>query len=74
MANPPRAPRSLQAWPCQSICVWVATGEVWAADEGQPMAVIGCAGCGSEWVRSEAWTPIDAGGVVPGEVVAERAK
>ncbi len=38
--------------------------------DGLPL--FGCAGCGSEWVRSEAWTPAQADGTVPPAVQAER--
>ncbi len=68
------APRALQTWPCQSVCGWRSTGEVWAAPPQEAeLAVFKCQGCGSEWVRTEPWTPIDATGVVPEEVAAERA-
>ena len=73
-APAPRTPRAVEAWPCQSVCVWRATGEVWAPErtDEAPLRVFACAGCGSEWVRTEPWTPIDAHGVVPVEVAAER--
>ena len=38
------------------------------------MRVFSCAGCGSEWVRAEAWTPADADGDVAADVAAERAQ
>jgi hypothetical protein len=41
---------------------------------GDPAAVFTCAGCGSEWLRSELWTPIDADGHVPREITAELAR
>jgi hypothetical protein len=31
-----------------------------------------CAGCGSEWVASEPWTPIDWTGAIPEPVQAAR--
>ena len=64
--------RSLASWPCQSICVWEPTGEVEVVDSGpHPAVVFECRGCGSEWLRSEAWTPIDADGMVPPAVAEE---
>jgi hypothetical protein len=62
------------AWPCQSVCVWRATREVWWADDHVDLAVFACSGCGSEWVRTEAWTPIDANGEVPEQIAAERRR
>jgi hypothetical protein len=41
---------------------------------GHPAAVFTCVGCGSEWLRSELWTPIDADGHVPREITAELAR
>jgi hypothetical protein len=72
--------RPVQAWPCQSVCVWAATGETWrlrreeSATQGDApdLRVFACAACGSEWVRTEAWTPVDALGAVPPDVLAER--
>ena len=73
--------RPVQAWPCQSVCVWAATGETWrlprdddSVDQGEApdLRVFACSACGSEWVRTEAWTPVDAHGVVPPGVLAER--
>ena len=70
-------PRDLQAWPCQSRCLWSATDEVLevrvAPGKTAPLRVFACAGCGSEWVRSEGWTPADVSGEVPGAVRAELA-
>ncbi|WP_341729833.1 hypothetical protein [Brooklawnia sp.] len=53
--------------PCQRKCTWVAAGEV--RDGGR---LFHCLSCGSEWLRTEAWTPANADGVVPPEVQAER--
>ena len=50
---------------CRSLCSWSATGEELAGDP-----LFACAGCGSEWVVSEPWTPIDRTGQVP-EAVQE---
>jgi hypothetical protein len=69
---PPPA-RLVETHPCQRICVWRPTGDVWLDARSQPLRVFACAGCGSEWVRTEGWTPADANGVVPPEVAAERS-
>jgi len=54
---------------CRRECTWSATGQR-LGDE----PLFACEACGSEWVRSEAWTPIDWLGEVPPTVVAERAR
>jgi hypothetical protein len=80
METPPVAARTVQSWPCQSVCVWAPTGETWRAPDvdisdapDEPdLQVFSCAACGSEWVRTEPWTPVDAHGVVPQAVLAER--
>jgi hypothetical protein len=62
----------LAAEPCQGVCSWLRTGEVRRVDAGaEPAAVFACTGCGSQWLRSELWTPVDAGGRVPAAVAAE---
>ncbi|HEV7207202.1 MAG TPA: hypothetical protein VGN54_00520 [Mycobacteriales bacterium] len=53
---------------CQSSCAWAPTDEI-----RDGMSVFRCAGCASEWVRTEVWTPSDADGSVPAAVAAERA-
>lgn len=73
-AEPPTRARSVASWPCQSICVWQQTDEPWFDERAGELAVFSCAGCGSEWVRTEPWTPIDATGQVPAAVAAERAR
>jgi hypothetical protein len=65
--------RPVQAHACLQICVWRPTGEIWRDADTGMLRVFACAGCGSEWVRTEGWTPVDANGVVPVEVAAERA-
>ena len=50
---------------CRSLCSWDVTGEMLGEE---PLFV--CNGCGSEWVPSEPWTPIDHEGSVP-EAVQE---
>ncbi|GAA1903648.1 hypothetical protein [Lapillicoccus jejuensis] len=63
------APRPLAATGCRRECAWSATGDTLA---GEPL--FACAGCGSEWVRSQEWTPVDWQGEVPAAVLTERAR
>jgi hypothetical protein len=70
----PISPRRVAAWPCQSICIWEATGELWDDGRYDDLRVFACRGCGSEWVRTEPWTPIDSGGGVPPEVRSEASR
>lgn len=67
----PAQPRRLEIWPCQSICVWQPTGQIWRDDRYDDLVVFACRGCGSEWVRTEPWTPIDSNGAVPTQVADE---
>ena len=67
-------PIDLQAWPCQSRCAWLYVPERLTDSVGADMRLFRCAGCGSEWVRTEPWTPINDDGVVPVEVAVERAR
>ncbi len=69
--SPP--PRAVAQWPCRSICAWASMGETWLSPEAGILAVFACTGCGSEWVRTEPWTPIDSTGQVPDAIAAERA-
>ena len=62
-------PRPLRIAACRSLCRWDEAGE-WLGDE----QVFACQGCGSEWVASEAWTPIDSSGVIPQAVHEERRR
>ncbi|MEO5711278.1 MAG: hypothetical protein ABIQ59_15830 [Nocardioidaceae bacterium] len=59
--------RPLEIAGCRQECGWQATGE-YLADE----RLFACAGCGSEWVASEPWTPVDWAGGVPTPVQDER--
>ena len=68
----PAPARPVASWPCQSVCLWRATGEVWADGRHRDLRVFACTGCGSEWVRTEQWTPIDAHGAVPEAIRLER--
>ncbi len=74
MSSPPSASRPLEVWPCQSICVWTRTAELRHEAGHGDLPVFACTGCGSEWVRTEPWTPIDAAGIIPYEVNAERSR
>jgi hypothetical protein len=51
---------------CRSLCDWTRTP---AVQDGQPL--FACRGCGSQWLRGERWTPCQADGSVPREVLAE---
>lgn len=60
--------RPLQIAACRSICGWRDTGHDL---DGEPL--FACSGCGSEWVPSQAWTPVDYTGEVPVLVAEVRA-
>jgi hypothetical protein len=71
---PVQGPRRLAVEPCQSLCSWGAAPYRLLDRDGRVSDVFACAGCGSEWVPGEAWTPVDADGVVPAVVVAARRR
>lgn len=50
----------LRIEPCRSECDWDTTQQQL---NGEPL--FACRSCGSEWVPSEAWTPVNADAVVP---------
>ena len=54
---------------CRRLCSWAETGRL---RDGERL--FACSGCGSEWVASEPWTPIDHTGVIPPAVQAERRR
>lgn len=56
----------LAAYACRSLCSWQRTPREL---EGAPL--FACRGCGSQWVRSEPWTPCDYTGRIPDAVRAE---
>lgn len=60
---------ALEIAACRRLCSWSRTGGLL---DDEP--VFRCAGCGSEWVPSEPWTPVDHTGVVPEPVQAERRR
>ena len=52
--------------PCRRLCDWIRTP---GSYDGQPL--LACRGCGSQWVRSEPWTPAQADGSRPPAVEVE---
>ena len=62
MPTPGSSPRTrpLEVASCRRECSWARTAEQL---DGEP--VFACAGCGSEWVPSEPWTPAEWTGEVP---------
>lgn len=60
---------SLEIAACRRLCSWHGTD---TDLDGEPL--FRCNGCGSEWVASQAWTPIDHTGEVPEAVQAERRR
>ncbi|MDI2028534.1 hypothetical protein QFW96_07920 [Saccharopolyspora sp. TS4A08] len=57
---------SLAVHACRSLCSWHRTPK-----ELNGLPLLACRGCGSQWIRSEAWTPIDHTGRIPDDVRAE---
>lgn len=55
--------RPLRQRPCRSLCSWHRTPVV---RDGEPQ--FACRGCGSQWVPSEDWTPIDDDGTINDEI------
>jgi hypothetical protein len=51
------------------LCAWSTTNEYRDAER-----LFRCAGCTSEWVSSEPWTPIEADGTISSELAAERSR
>ncbi len=74
MENSAAPTPELAVHPCQSSCLWAGTAQLRRDAEQRDLEVFRCSGCGSEWVRTEAWIPVDVDGVVPTDVAAERAK
>ena len=59
----------LDVAPCRSLCSWSrARGPVSTAD------LFACAGCGSQWAPDQQWTPVQADGTVPEQVLAVRRR
>ena len=65
VSSPARRPLEIAA--CRQLCSWQGTGEHLDGER-----LFACAGCGSEWVVSEPWTPIDWTGTVPEPVQEAR--
>lgn len=59
--------RALEIARCRALCSWHATGDRLDAEP-----LFACAGCGSEWVPSQSWTPVDHTGTVPAQVAEVR--
>lgn len=70
----PASGPSLAAYPCQQRCAWTRTRRRHPDRIAGGLAIFACAGCGSQWVRTQAWTPIDADGTVPATVAREAAR
>jgi hypothetical protein len=51
------ATTDLAQHPCQDLCRWLPDP---AAEER-----LTCQGCGSQWDRTQLWTPVDRDGSVP---------
>jgi hypothetical protein len=58
----------LAQYACRRLCHWRAAGE---SRDGLPL--FRCSGCRSEWVRSQAWAPVDADGTRDPALAAEVA-
>lgn len=59
--------RPLAVAACVAECAWTTSDDHLGGE-----LLFACGGCGSEWVASQAWTPVDWQGLVPAEVRAER--
>jgi len=55
--------------PCRRLCDWSRTG---SAHDEQPL--FACGGCGSQWVRTEQWSPRQLDGSWPPGVREELAR
>lgn len=62
-----RVTRPLEIAGCRQLCGWQETGRRLGEEP-----LFACSGCGSEWVPSEPWTPVDWTGVVPEPVQEAR--
>ena len=59
--------RPLEIAGCRSLCAWRDTAQTLGGER-----LFACGGCGSEWVPSEPWTPVDWTGQVPEPVQEAR--
>jgi hypothetical protein len=57
---------ALASRPCRSLCWWAPTDE-----QHDGLALFACAGCGSQWARTEPWAPRQADGTWPDGVREE---
>jgi hypothetical protein len=64
-----RVTRPLLIASCRALCSWHGTGEQLDGEQ-----LFACAGCGSEWVVSQSWTPVDHTGIVPPQVAETRRR
>jgi hypothetical protein len=66
------APTDLEQHPCRALCRWrpARSATRTAQATGTP-ARFACQGCGSEWDRSQPWTPVDRDGATPPAIEAE---
>lgn len=60
--DPDLAPLKVRS--CRDMCNWNKTP---VERRGEPL--FACRGCGSQWVPSEHWTPREASGHIPPEVL-----
>lgn len=61
-------PPPLAANPCRQQCRWRGTDVL---RDGEP--VFACTACGSQWVRSQPWAPVDCDGTRAAALAAELA-
>ena len=56
----------LEVHPCRQRCCWRPTGQV---HDGERL--FACRACGSQWVRSQPWAPVDVDGTRHEDLQAE---
>lgn len=61
----------LAVHPCRDLCTWRPATHARTCEIRDGLPLFRCRGCGSEWIRTEGWTPADADGRVPAGVLAE---
>ncbi|HEX8497427.1 MAG TPA: hypothetical protein VF661_09560 [Actinomycetales bacterium] len=59
--------------PCRAECGWVPDPRRALRPRGAP-PLFRCTGCGSQWDRTEGWTPSDADGTVSPLVQTEASR
>ncbi len=72
------APTDLEQHPCRALCRWrPARAATQTAQTAQTAGLtttparFACQGCGSEWDRSQLWTPVDQDGATSPAIEAE---